>query len=172
MDSEAFTRHWTKAQPVVAGYIASMVPDFHEAEDLLQNVAVVLLRKSGEYDPKQSFTGWALSMAKFEIMSRRRNHARSMLSFQPETVEKLAAASEELAPELEQRAAALRQCFQNVKGRAWELVSLRYEEELKPQQIAEKLGMAPVAVRVSLSRIRASLQECIQRRLNLSGRNA
>jgi hypothetical protein len=33
----------------------TMVPDFHEAEDLLQNVAVVSLRKLSEYDPKHPF---------------------------------------------------------------------------------------------------------------------
>src|SRR3954468_19026633 len=35
-DNDRFTRHWTQAQPVVASYINSMVPDFHAAEDLLQ----------------------------------------------------------------------------------------------------------------------------------------
>ncbi len=43
---EQFTRRWTEAQPIVAGYINAVVPDFQEAEDLLQDVAVILLRQS------------------------------------------------------------------------------------------------------------------------------
>ena len=49
---EQFTRRWTEAQPIVAGYINAVVPDFQEAEDLLQDVAVILLRKFTEYDPQ------------------------------------------------------------------------------------------------------------------------
>ena len=45
-DQELFTRHWTQASRMVADYISALVPNFHEAEDLLQNVAVVLLRMS------------------------------------------------------------------------------------------------------------------------------
>ena len=61
---ERFMRYWTRAQPVVAGYVSSMTPDVHEADDLLQDTAVVLLRKFGEYDPGRSFVAWALGIAK------------------------------------------------------------------------------------------------------------
>jgi RNA polymerase sigma-70 factor, ECF subfamily len=172
MDSEDFTRYWTKAQPVVSGYITSMVPDYHQAEDMLQNVAVVLLRKFSEYNPAQSFNAWALGVTRNEILLRRRTHARSFVSFQPDLVESVASAYGELSSELDTRTAALQQCFQNVKGRSWDMISLRYEQDLKPQQIAEKLSMDPGAVRTALSRIRASLQECIERRVAQQGGRA
>jgi hypothetical protein len=42
---------WTKAQPFVAAHIGFLVPDFHRAEDVLQQVAVILVRKFDQYDP-------------------------------------------------------------------------------------------------------------------------
>ncbi len=53
MDShEHFTRLWTAAQPKVAGSLNARVSDFQEeVEDLLQEVAVVLLRTMQECVP-------------------------------------------------------------------------------------------------------------------------
>src|SRR5213595_681979 len=164
---EQFTRRWTEAQPVVAGYINAVVPDFQEAEDLPQDVAVILLRKFPEYDPQRPFVAWAIGMAKREVLMARRSQARSLLCYQADLLERVSEAFEELAPELEDRSRALRECLRSVKGRAGELLRLRYEESLKPNAIATRVGIAVVAVRVMLSRTRATLRECIERKLKL-----
>jgi RNA polymerase sigma-70 factor (ECF subfamily) len=164
---EKFTRRWTEAQPIVAGYLSAVVPDFQEAEDLLQEVAVILLRKFPEYDAKRPFVGWAIGIAKLEVLMARRSHARNRLLYQGDLLERLGDACEELAPELEERSHALRECVRALQGRANELLRLRYEEALEPRTIAARVGMAIVAVRVALSRTRASLRECIERKLKL-----
>src|SRR5437667_7257569 len=75
-NDEQFTRLWTKAQPLISSFIMASVPDFQDAEDLLQNVAVACLRKFDVYDPRWPFLGWALGMAKIEIARFQREHAR------------------------------------------------------------------------------------------------
>jgi RNA polymerase sigma-70 factor (ECF subfamily) len=164
---EQFLRLWTEAQPILAGYLCAVVPDFHEAEDLLQEVAVILLRKFPEYDPQRPFVGWAIGIAKREILMARRSHARNRLFYQADLLERLGDACEELAPELEDRSRALRECMRTLQSRAGELLRLRYEESLKPNAIAARAGMAVIAVRVTLSRTRAALRDCIERKLKL-----
>ena len=164
---EQFTRRWTEAQPIVAGYINAVVADFQEAEDLLQNVAVILLRKFPEYDAQRPFVAWAIGIAKREVLMARRHHARNSLCYQADLLERISEAYQELAPEFEDRSRALRDCLRSVKGRAGELLRLRYEELLKPNAIATRVGIAVVAVRVMLSRTRATLRECIERKLKL-----
>src|ERR1700733_4541522 len=119
---EQFLRLWTEAQPILAGYLCAVVPDFHEAEDLLQEVAVILLRKFPEYDPQRPFIGWAIGIAKREVLMARRSHARNRLIYQADLLERLGAACEELAPELEDRSRALRECVRTLQGRAAELL--------------------------------------------------
>ncbi len=165
-DEGLFTRHWTLAQPTVSAYVASLFPDFHEAEDLLQNVALVLLRKFPEYDPRRPFVPWALGIAKLEVLTRRRSHARSPLAYRPELADAVAAAFEREGPELAARVRALRECVREVRGRSSEAVRLRYEEGLPPRDVASRLGMSGGAVRVLLARIRAGLETCIGRRLS------
>src|SRR5438034_11064525 len=118
---EQFTRRWTEAQPIVAGYINAVVPDFQEAEDLLQEVAEILLRKFHEYDAQRPFVAWAIGIAKREVLMARRRHARNFLCYQAELLERIGEAYQELTPELENRSRALRECLRSVKGRAGEL---------------------------------------------------
>ena len=63
-DITDLTLHWTRAQPVVAGFISSMVPDFNDAEDILQRVALVIVKKFNQYDKNKLFLVWAMGIAK------------------------------------------------------------------------------------------------------------
>jgi len=126
MDSqEQFTRLWTEAQPKLAAYLNALVPDFQEAEDLLQEVAVVLLRKFPECDPQRPFIGWAIGIAKREVLMARRRYARNFLCYQTELLERISEAYEELAPELDDRSRALRDCLPLIKGWAVNYASPR-----------------------------------------------
>ncbi len=167
-DQERFTRHWTQASRMVADYIGSLVPNFHEAEDLLQNVAVVLLRKFPQYDPAQPFAFWAMGIARYEILGRRRAFARSRTVFTPDLAEQAAEIVQELDAESEARQRALRECLRGVGTKAGDVLRLRYQEALEPQDIAGRLGVSAVSIRVMLSRLRSTLQGCIQSRLAVS----
>jgi len=129
---EQFTRYWTSAQPAVASYLGALLPDFRDAEDLLQNVAVACLRKFADYDPQRPFTAWALGIARLEALSRRRTQARCRLLLRDDLLDQLSAVAEEIAPELERRSVALRECLKHVPNRATELLRLRYDSDLKP----------------------------------------
>ncbi len=163
-DSERFTREWTRAQPVVSSFIGAVVRDFNSAEDLLQDVAVVLLKRFSEYDPSRSFTGWALGIARLKVLEAKRA-PHDLLAADPQHLETLALAHEELSPEIERSKAALRECLQTIKGRALTLLKLRYDRAIKPQAIAAEMGMNPGAVRVMLTRTRQTLFDCIQKQL-------
>ena len=48
---------------MVAAFVLSIIPDFHQAEDVLQQVAVVLVREFGQFDTSRPFLPWALGIA-------------------------------------------------------------------------------------------------------------
>lgn len=164
-NQEQFTRLWTQAHPAIAGYISAVVADPHAADDVLQEVALTLLRKFAEYDPARPFVAYAMGVAKTAILSARRDHARAVSRLRPATIESLEQVWQEVLPTADVRRGALHECLRRVAGRSRELVVLRYEEAIEPQEIAQRLGMSAVAVRVALSRVRAALQTCIEKRL-------
>ena len=87
------TIRWTKAQPVVSGFISSMVPNFHDAEDILQRVALALVRKFDQYNHSKPFVDWALGMARYEILAYRRNKTTDKHFFDHDVITSMAAAA-------------------------------------------------------------------------------
>jgi RNA polymerase sigma-70 factor (ECF subfamily) len=168
-DHERFTRCWTQAQPAIAGYVVAVIGDRHAADDVLQEVAVALLRKFADYDPQRPFIAWAMGVAKMQILAQRRDRARMTARFDDATVGALATDWLALQPEADARSEALAGCLDRLDRRGRELLRLRYRESLDPPTIAERLGSNPGAVRTALSRLRSALHDCISRRLATAG---
>ena len=79
--SEEFTVLWTKAQPMIGGYISSMIYDYHGAQDVLQKTAIILIRKFDSYDRSCPFLPWALGVARFEILKHRSKSSKEKCVF-------------------------------------------------------------------------------------------
>lgn len=163
--NEQLAVYWTRAQPTVAAFITSMVVDFNDAEDVLQQTAVALVRKFEDYDPQRPFVAWAIGMARNEVLKHRRSRAMQRELLSDDLLGQLAATHEEMADELDAMRRVLGKCLEAVDGQPRQALDLRYEEDLKPAAIADRLGLAAGTVRVMLHRVRAALRECIERRL-------
>ena len=72
--AEELAALWTRAQSVVAAYVMSLVRDAHLTEDIVQQVAVVLVRDFHKFDKTKPFLPWALGIAKI-IATRVRSQA-------------------------------------------------------------------------------------------------
>ena len=60
-------RYWTLAQPVVSAYVAAVVRDFRDRDDVLQAISVAVLEAFSSYDPARPFTAWAMGIARNQI---------------------------------------------------------------------------------------------------------
>ncbi len=161
------TVHWTRAQPNVSAFISSMVINFHDAEDLIQQVAQSIAEEYHRYDSKQPFIGWALGIARFKVYNYYRSSKKRQL-LDAESLDKIEAAYTVLEPEMDELREALDHCMKQVKGRAGDAIRLRYLNDFKPKQIGEKIGMSANAVSVMLFRVRETLSRCLQLRTGLS----
>lgn len=157
---------WTAAQPVVAGFIASLVRDHHAAEDLLQKTASALVAKFDDYEADRPFVPWAIGVARFEVLNYLRQTQRDPHQFATDTLDAVADAYSEIRDDLSDRKSALTACMDALPERSRSLMNLRYVEGLTPSQIAARTDMNPNQARVTLHRIRASLRECIEKRTN------
>jgi RNA polymerase sigma-70 factor, ECF subfamily len=168
---EEFTRAWTEAQPFVRGFLAFSVPDFHAAEDILQDVGMALLRQFQEGAVPEPSQVWAVGIARKKVLMYLRSRSRSQLVFDEDVINLAAAAYEDMLPELQLRSTALHECVTHLAGRSGELVRLRYIENLSYDEIAKRLGMTAVAARVGLCRVRDALKNCIERRMAVEARS-
>jgi len=169
-NQQQFTRLWIQAQPVLWSFIGSMIPDFHEAEDVLQGVAVRLQQNFDQYDPSRSFIGWALGFARNDILMSRRAHSRSFIAYDTEIVDSLATFYEERRPDLERRSILLQEWLKDGRNTlARRVLELRYVDGLSGEAIASKVRMKVGAVWVMLHRVRKALKDCVERKARLYG---
>jgi RNA polymerase sigma-70 factor (ECF subfamily) len=168
-EQEQFVCLWTDVQLAVDHYIHALVRDPAAARDLVQETALVLLRRFPEYDRSRPFLNWALGVAKFQVLGFQRDSAGSFVTFDTDLLDKFTEVWEELSPAAAVQSSALEVCVDRLPSRSRQLVRLRYVEELDASTIGQRLGVNSSAVRVSLQRIREQLRDCIERRLKTEG---
>ena len=166
---EQATRQWALAQPTVAAFIASMVSDFRQRDDILQDVAVAVLEHYERYDSERSFTAWAIGVARNKIHNYYRERKRKPLVFDSETIEALATAYEGLSESAQESIGYLNACLQQLEPRSRKICDLRYVDDTKPAGIAKQLGMSANAISKALERIRKRLGECMAQRAAAEG---
>jgi RNA polymerase sigma-70 factor, ECF subfamily len=161
---EDLAAHWTGAQRTVAGFVRSLVTDFHESEEVLQRVAVTLVRKYGQYDPSRPFVPWALGVAKIEVLMFLRERSSERLVFSDALVERIAESHERAACDPAPMPQFVTECVEELDGRARQAIQLRYGGNLRTAQIARTMQISDGAVRMLLSRARALLRKCVESR--------
>jgi RNA polymerase sigma-70 factor (ECF subfamily) len=168
MDSqqaEDFAARWTAAQPAIAAFVRSLIPDLPSAEEVLQRVAVALVRRYERYDPSRPFIAWAIGVAKFEVLYYRRQQAVDKHIFDDELVEKIADSYQVFVEKFNPMRDALARCLEELEGRSRKVVHLRYADELPTPAIAQEMHITVGAVRMLLWRARGALRKCMERRL-------
>lgn len=161
---------WEQARPAVFAYLTATVYDFHRAEDLLQEVAVAVASKFHTYNPQRSFLAWSVGIARNRVLLYFREQARDRRHFTAATMEVLGEAAEEWSrDDGSSRRDALRHCLGRIEGRRRRVLDLRYTGDHSIAEIAAQLGMTANAVKIMLHRVRATLEECVERRLAQEG---
>jgi len=161
----SFTELWIDAQSSVTAYVQAIVRDSHITTDIVQNTAVVLLRKFDAWDSSREFLPWALGIAKFEILSHRRDSARRRVVLGSELLDSITEMWTSVSAEIDLEETALHECLEKLDPKAREIVRLRYFEDLKTPQVADRVNSTAGAVRVALMRIRRQLLDCVNHRL-------
>jgi len=170
-DVADLTVRWTRVQPIVAGYISAMVPDFGDAEDVLQRVALVIVKKYSQYDKAGPFLGWAMGIARYEILAYRRRKAKDRHLLDPDLIGEVADAYQQVSGHLGPMRQALAECLEKVGGRHRRLIEMWYVDRRDPGEIMKLLGIAQSTVYVLLHRARLVLRRCVERRMKLEGQS-
>jgi len=71
----------------LAAYVFSLVPDWNDAEDILQDTWVRLWEQFDEYRQGEDFGVWACTIARYLVMAYRKRMQRERLHFSPEVVD-------------------------------------------------------------------------------------
>jgi RNA polymerase sigma-70 factor (ECF subfamily) len=157
------TRLWTVAQPVVSAFVTSVVRDFSARDDVLQEIAVAVIESFARYTPDRPFTAWAMGIAQNQVRLYFRRCHRDRLVCDPELMDVLGAAFQDLPDEVVHSVDRLSDCVGKLDDRSRRLCDLRYTHDMKPAAIADVVGLTANTVAKALQRIREQLRLCLER---------
>ena len=146
-------------------YILTMVPNWSDAEDLLQNTCSVMWKKIDQYQMDRDFVTWGCGIARYEILMYLREQRNNHLLFNEKLIEQLEQNTRQLNDLTEDLMKNINHCVERLQQTDRELVKMRYEEDLSVREMSMRIGRSGRAIYKSLSRIHDWLLQCIERKM-------
>lgn len=162
---EQFMRLFLSCEPRIYAFIRSLVFSRVDADDVLQETALVLWEKFDQFEPGTHFDRWAYRVAHLQVMYHRQKKARDRLRFGDALIEKLAAEVVTEGDRLEAMHDALAGCLAGLPDHERELVRQRYRSDSTNRDVARLVGRSESAISRAFNRIYAGLLLCIEGRL-------
>ncbi|UUO05776.1 sigma-70 family RNA polymerase sigma factor [Blastopirellula sp. J2-11] len=160
---QQFLREFTCHEPAVRAFVRRLVPSRSDADDILQEVSIVLWEKFDSFRAEEDFRAWACGIARYKVLSWLRDKGREKLVLASDVVELIADDSLAAESHLKQQREALETCFEKIPMTERNLLSQAYQADVKIQEVAAASGRSVAGFYQWLYRMRRMLLECIQR---------
>jgi len=156
---DQFLRLYAEHEAALHTFVRSMLPNRHEAAEVLQDVSVVLWQK---FASAEDFKRWAYGVAQLEVMKFLQARKRDRHVFDDDLVNRLADRAVALEPRHMRERDALEGCLQKLPEAQRELVLTAYTKGTRMDELAVRRGQTPMSLYKMLHRIRQALQACVQ----------
>ena len=166
---EEFMRLFLTCQPRIFAFIRSLVFSRADADDVLQETALVLWEKFDQFEPGTRFDRWAFRIAHFQVLYHRQKKARDRLRFSDALVEQLGEDMINDTEQLEETQDALAQCLGKLPAADHNLIRQRYQGDTTNRDVARGSGRSESAISRALNRIYIKLLLCIEGTLARDG---
>jgi RNA polymerase sigma-70 factor, ECF subfamily len=164
--SPEFIQLLTGNQSRLFAYALSLLGDREQAQDVMQEINMILWRKADQFRPGTNFGAWMPKVAYFQVMAHRRKFNRQAMFVGDDDFLSQPAAEAVVSCEvMEQQQAALQNCLTKFPDRQRDIVRRHYFEGASIKVVAEQLGLAAAAIKQTLFRARTSLIECVRFRM-------
>lgn len=166
----AFARLFAQHDRWLFAYLVSLLGNASHAEEVFQEVCVVLWREYETFQLGTNFVKWVSVIAHNQVYRFRRQQRRVGPQLSDVTVDLLARDAVERVDLLESRRDALQGCLNKLSDTDRQLVRHCYgDSRVSFKTAAQELGRPANSVYKALNRIRRALYECIERTLAVEG---
>ncbi len=145
-------------------FILSLCPNHSQADDILQETALVMWEKFDELEDQRGFLAWAFKIARFKVLNHRRKKTAG-LWLSDEVLDRIYTETEACVRDSSARAQALEKCVTKLDKKEREILSLRYEQNISFPEISNILDRSVNGLYNASARIHQKLRECINRTL-------
>lgn len=161
-----FLRSFTAHEPSLRAHVRRLVPARADADDVMQEISVVLWEKFDSFRDGADFKAWAFGVARYEVLAWLRDKGRDRLVLDEDVVTRMAEETAADEPRLERQRAALELCMGRVPGEQRALLMRAYQPEARIQEVALGSGRTVAGFYQWLHRMRKMLLDCARRAMN------
>jgi RNA polymerase sigma-70 factor, ECF subfamily len=167
---DQFVERFVRSQDRIYAYVAMLLPNRADAEEVFQQTSLVLWKKWQQFDLNRDFVAWACGMAHHEVRNfLRKQKDRGRVYLSEEVLAHVAQVRLDSHDVLEARRHALLYCLDRLGQGKRELLERCYAGKDSIKTIAENLGQRPNVLYMTLKRLRRALFDCINRTLAAEG---
>ena len=167
---DAFARLFAAHDRWLFAYLVTLLSNPAHAEEVFQEVCVILWREYESFELGTDFVKWASVIAHNQVRKFRRQAKRTGFQLSESTFDKIAVETARRADLFDYRREALTRCMNKLPDDDRDLVQQCYGEGSPSfKAVAQEAGRPLNTVYKSLNRIRRILHECIDRTLSAEG---
>jgi len=166
-DIDAFEKIVLENETGIRAYLAVRIRDYHEAENLAQEVFITAFKKLKEFDTSRSMMAWLRGIAKRLFLNHVKRRKERVGFYEGELemlVERNISVMRE-EKESEEMILALRKCLERLDENSLTMIQHRYSRELSIAAISNVMKQHHSTITMRLHRIRQGLHHCIERHL-------
>jgi RNA polymerase sigma-70 factor (ECF subfamily) len=165
-DRDAYSEIVAEHQGMLLAYAAFRIPDAALVDEVVQQTFIRAYEQLRDFQTDKDFGVWLRSICRFMIMAELKRVSRDRQNkdnYQEHLkITLLGEALQRGASETDEDVLRrLRNCMGRLQQTARSLVTLRYQELLKVEEIASRLGQSATWVATTLFRVRETLRKCI-----------
>jgi RNA polymerase sigma-70 factor (ECF subfamily) len=160
--SKRFVSLFIPAQKKLYAYINYHAPNKNDSDDIFQEVAATLLSKFADYKDGTDFLRWAITVAKYKILSFRRNNKRMRILFDEDDMDRFENEALSRIDLLDEESELLKKCLGKLPDKQRKLLSFRYSHDMTYRQIAKEFNVSMQSIYKAVARVHAALLKCMK----------
>lgn len=170
LDRDVVVKRAFQYRDALLAHAFAMLRDWSMAEDVVQDAYVVVMNRWADFQPGTAFFAWLRQIVQNKTLEALRSRGRKLSKAGGGLLDQVAAVLEEHLDEanadrqtLMRR--ALQLCMSSLNGRALAVLRGFYAGEETCETIARTQRRSANAIRLTLSRLRRQLHDCMSRQL-------
>lgn len=162
---ETFLREFMAHEPAIRAFVRCLLPSRGDADDVMQETAVVLWARYADVKPGAEFRPWAFGVAKKKVLSWIRDKGRDRVVLSEAMVNLVADVATTSEESLDLQRELLRNCIERLKPEQRTMLMAAYQPKAKIQEVAKGSGRSVGGFYQWLHRMRKILLDCVQAEL-------
>jgi RNA polymerase sigma-70 factor (ECF subfamily) len=166
-NNELFLQLYTRHEPSVRAFIRNGLYNSHDVADVMQKVAIIAWNKFDQLkDPESGFGKWICVIARYEVMSFRRQKSRENELIDHRVMDIILHQGVEEYDKRQKSEEFMEACISNLKEGDRKLLEIAYHSEISIKKFAQMTNKPVQALYQKLNRIRTKLADCVYLKLN------